>query len=229
VLSQGSERAAKVWGNGADECLITVKGAEAPAHMPQAKRSLGLIYAVNPFGADHQSSEHDPYYEEGVAEFNLDRLKLIGLSNPQPLYSLSEEKVRFAYETELFYSMMDSAELCQFVFGPTWTLYGPKETVEMFQAVTGWDITIEELLEVGRRRLNLFRIFNAREGFGRKDDKLPKKFFKALQGTGPTAGIALTHEEMDTAIDQYYKMAGWTGDGVPTRETMEALDLAWAL
>jgi aldehyde:ferredoxin oxidoreductase len=50
VLSQGSERAAKIWGKGADEYLITVKGAEAPAHMPQAKRSLGLIYAVNPFG-----------------------------------------------------------------------------------------------------------------------------------------------------------------------------------
>ena len=47
--------------------------------MPQAKRSLGLIYAVNPFGADHQSSEHDPYYEEGVADFNLNRLKEIGL------------------------------------------------------------------------------------------------------------------------------------------------------
>ena len=229
ILSQGSERAAKVWGNGADECLITVKGAEMPAHMPQAKRSLGLIYAVNPFGADHQSSEHDPYYEEGVGDFNLDRLKMIGLGSPQPLHSLSEEKVRFAYETELFYSMMDSAELCQFVFGPTWTLYGPKETAEMFQAVTGWDVTIEELLEVGRRRLNLFRIFNAREGFGRKDDKLPKKFFKSLQGTGPTAGIALTHEEIDTAIDQYYKMAGWTSDGIPTRETIEALDLAWTM
>ena len=75
LLGQGSERAAKVWGNGADECLITVKGAEAPAHMPQAKRSLALIYAVNPFGADHQSSEHDPYYEEGVGDFNFDRLK----------------------------------------------------------------------------------------------------------------------------------------------------------
>ena len=67
ALSQGSERAAQMWGNGADECLITVKGAEAPAHMPQAKRSLGLIYAVNPFGADHQSSEHDWMIEEGMA------------------------------------------------------------------------------------------------------------------------------------------------------------------
>jgi len=229
VLSKGSERAAKIWGNGADECLITVKGAEAPAHMPQAKRSLGLIYAVNPFGADHQSSEHDPYYEEGVADLNLNRLKMIGLGDPQPGYSLTPEKVRFAYLTEVFYSMLDSLELCQFVFGPAWTLYGPAETAEMVRAVTGWDITIDELMAVGERRLNLFRTFNAREGLDRKDDKLPKKFFKQLQGAGPTAGIALTHEEIESALDEYYKLAGWTKNGIPTQPTMERLDIAWAL
>ncbi len=228
TLGMGSERAAKVWGNGADEYLITVKGAEAPAHMPQAKRSLGLIYAVNPFGADHQSSEHDPYYEEGVADLNLNRLKMIGLGEPQPGYSLTPEKVRFAYLTEVFYSMLDSVELCQFVFGPAWTLYGPAETVEMIRAVTGWDITVEELMEVGKRRLNLFRTFNAREGLDRKADKLPKKFFKQLQGSGPTAGIALTHEEVESAIDEYYKLAGWTTDGVPTRETLQKHDIEWA-
>jgi aldehyde:ferredoxin oxidoreductase len=229
TLSQGSERAANVWGNGADEYLITVKGAEAPAHMPQAKRSLGLIYAVNPFGADHQSSEHDPYYEEGVADLNLNRLKMIGLDSPQTLYSLGPEKVRFAYLTEVFYSMLDSVELCQFVFGPAWTLYGPAETVAMIRAVTGWDVTVEELMTVGERRLNLFRTFNAREGLDRKADKLPKKFFKALKGAGPTAGIALTHEEIESAKDEYYKLAGWTNNGIPTRETMERLDIAWAL
>jgi aldehyde:ferredoxin oxidoreductase len=229
TLGLGSERAAQVWGHGADEFLITVKGAEAPAHMPQAKRSLSLIYAVNPFGADHQSSEHDPYYEEGVADLNLNRLKMIGLGEPQPGYSLTREKVRFAYLTQVFYSLLDSAELCQFVFGPAWTLYGPAETVEMIRAVSGWDITVEELMAVGERRLNLFRIFNAREGLDRKDDKLPKKFFKQLQGAGPTAGIALTHEEIESAIDEYYKLAGWTNNGVPTPETMERLDIAWAL
>jgi aldehyde:ferredoxin oxidoreductase len=228
TLGMGSERAAKVWGKGSDEFLITVKGAESPAHMPQAKRSLALIYAVNPFGADHQSSEHDPYYEEGIGDFNLDRLKVIGLGSPQPAYSLTEEKVRFAYETEVFYSMMDSAELCQFVYGPTWTLYGPNETVQMMRSVTGWDLTVEELMEVGRRRLDLFRTFNAREGLGRKDDKLPKKFFKALSGTGPTAGFALTHEEVDSAIDHYYKLAGYTSNGVPTRETLKKHDIEWA-
>jgi len=228
LLGQGSERVAKVWGNGADECLVTSKGAEFPAHMPQAKRSLALIYAVNPFGADHQSSEHDPYYEEGIGGFNLERLNVLGLGSPQPAYSLTEEKVRFAYETEVFYSMMDSAELCQFVYGPTWTLYGPNETVEMMKAVTGWDLTVEEIMEVGRRRLSLFRTFNAREGLGRKDDKLPKKMFKQLAGTGPTAGFALTHEEVDFAIDHYYKLAGLNSDGAPTRETLKKHDIEWA-
>src|SRR5512138_701476 len=85
VLSQGSERAARIWGNGADECLTTVKGAEAPAHMPQAKRSLGLIYAVNPFGADHQSSEHDWMIEEGMAsDLYMQRLALLGMPDRVP-------------------------------------------------------------------------------------------------------------------------------------------------
>lgn len=229
VLCQGSERAAKIWGKGADEYLITVKGAEAPAHMPQAKRSLSLIYAVNPFGADHQSSEHDPYYEEGVADLNLNRLKMVGLSEPQPGYSLTPEKVRFAYLSEVFYSMLDSAELCQFVYGPAWTLYGPAETVAMIKAVTGWDVTLDELMAVGERRLSLFRTFNAREGLGRKDDKLPKKFFKALNGTGPTAGFALTHEEVDSAIDHYYKLAGLNADGAPLPETLKKHDVEWAV
>lgn len=228
TLGLGSARAAQKWGKGSDELLITVKHAEAPAHMPQAKRSLALIYAVNPFGADHQSSEHDPYYEEGVGDFNLDRLKQIGLGAPQPAYSLTEEKVRFAYETEVFYSMLDSAELCQFVYGPTWTLYDGKDTVNMLNAVTGWDLTLEELMEVGRRRLNLFRVFNAREGLGRKDDQLPKKFFKPLAGTGPTAGFSLTHEEVDAALNHYYKLAGFNADGAPTKETLQKNGVEWA-
>ncbi len=228
TLGMGSERAAKVWGKGSDELLITFKGAEAPAHMPQAKRSLALIYAVNPFGADHQSSEHDPYYEEGVGDFNLDRLKQIGLGSPQPAYSLTEEKVRFAYETEVFYSMLDSAELCQFVYGPTWTLYDGKDTANMLNYVTGWDLTLDELMEVGRRRLDLFRTFNAREGLGRKDDQLPKKFLKALKGTGPTAGFVLAQEEFDMALNHYYKLAGLNADGAPTRETLKKHDIEWA-
>ena len=229
VLSQGSERAAKVWGNGADECLITVKGAEMPAHMPQAKRSLALIYSVNPFGADHQSSEHDWMIEDGIAsDLYMGRLSLLGMPNKLEPMSLGAEKVKFAWLTEVFYSMLDSLELCQFVWGPGWTLYGPIETVDFVKATTGWDVTLDELMAVGMRRLNLMRTFNAREGLDRKADKLPKKFFKALGGSGPTAGIALTHEQMDSALDEYYRLAGWSVNGIPTKDSLKKLDLDWA-
>jgi aldehyde:ferredoxin oxidoreductase len=229
LLGQGSERAAKAIGRGSEECLITFKGAEAPAHMPQAKRSLSLIYMVNPFGADHQSSEHDWMIEEGIAsDLYMSRLALLGFDKTLEPMSLGPDKVRFAYQTEVFYSMLDSVELCQFVWGPGWTLYGPKETAEFVSAATGWDVTVDELMAVGARRLNLMRVFNAREGLDRKADKMPKKFFKALQGEGPTAGIALTPEDMEAALDEYYRLAGWDNQGVPAKNTLEKLDIAWA-
>jgi aldehyde:ferredoxin oxidoreductase len=227
VLSQGSERAAKVWGPEADECLITVKGGEAPAHMPHAKRSLALIYAVNPFGADHQSSEHDPMYEEGTAQLYLDRLAELDLKDPPPYGSFGAEKVRFATYTQIFYSLLDTLELCQFVWGPAWTLYGPSETVDFVNAVTGWNVSLYELMKVGQRRLNMLRAFNAREGFNRKDDKLPKKFFKALQGTGPTAGVAIDPGELEAALDMYYQLLAWTPDGVPTRAALSDVGIEW--
>ncbi len=98
----------------------------------------------------------------------------------------------------------------------------------MVRAVTGWDVSLDELMTVGKRRLNLMRTFNAREGFTRKEDQLPEKFFKPLVGTGPTAGIAVTREEMETALDEYYRLAGFTNNGTPTQATLKNLDIEWA-
>ena len=231
VLAEGSRKAADHLEKGHDY-LITVKGSEAPAHMPQAKRSLGLIYAVNPFGADHQSSEHDPMIEEkSTSDLYMGRLKMLGFDAPLPRKSLGQDKVRFAYKTQVFYSFLDSADLCQFVWGPAWTLYGPEETVNLIKLVTGWsDFNMEELMTIGERRLNLMRMFNAREGMSRAEDKLPKKFFKALQGEGRTAGRMVDEAEMNQVVDWYYEFAGWDKTtGNPTAETIQRLDLAWAL
>jgi aldehyde:ferredoxin oxidoreductase len=40
--------------------------------------------------------------------------------------------------------------------------------------------------------------------------------------------MAVTHEEIDAAIDEYYKLAGFTNDGIPTRVTLKELDIEWA-
>jgi aldehyde:ferredoxin oxidoreductase len=229
ILGQGSERAAHLWGSAAQACLITVKGEEAPAHMPQAKKSLALIYAVNPFGADHQSSEHDWMYEEECAPLYLERLKHLGLTNPPPAGSFNTEKVRFAALTQVFYSLLDTLDLCQFVWGPAWTLFGPVETVELVRTVTGWDVTLDELMQVGQRRLNLLRWFNAREGFSRSQDLLPIKFFTPLGGTGPTASVTVNEQEFQSALNQYYELNGWTSDGIPTRDTLQRLKIDWVI
>jgi aldehyde:ferredoxin oxidoreductase len=82
-------------------------------------------------------------------------------------------------------------------------------------------------MKVGQRRLNMLRAFNAREGFSRKDDKLPKKFYKALQGTGPTAGVAIDPAELEAALDLYYHLLAWTPDGIPTRTALSDLGIEW--
>jgi len=227
VIADGSRAAADRLGKG-HEFLITVKGSETPAHMPQVKRSLGLIYAVNPFGADHNSSEHDPAVEGDYKHYS-DRLESIGIKGELPAKSLELDKVRFALTTQHMNSFLDSANLCVFVWGSSWQLFSPEDCVRLVNTITGWnDFTIDEMLLVGERRLNMLRAFNAREGIDRTADKLPQKFFKTLQGDGPSAGIALDIEEIMQAQEWYYEMSGWNIEsGNPTNTTLKRLGLEW--
>jgi len=220
VLGEGSARAAEILGVGQD-LVVAVKSHELPAHMPQVKRSLALIYAVNPFGADHQSHEHDPSYKE-----HPERMAELDLLDPQPSDVLNTEKVRYALYTQYLYSCLDSVNVCQFVFGPAWHLYGPSQLVEAVRAVTGWNVSLWELMKVGERRLNLLRAFNAREGIGAEADTVPPKLLIPLQG-GRSDGVAVTAEEVAVAKAFYYRMAGWDENGHPTRVKLEELALGW--
>ena len=222
LLAEGSARVAEKIGRGTEDYLVTAKKQEYPAHMPQVKRSLALIYAVNPFGADHQSSEHDPSYD-GYPE----RMAQLGLTDPQPADNLNAEKVKYAYTTQCLYSAMDSVNVCQFVYGPAWHLYDAEQLAQMISLVTGWEVSVAELLKVGERRLNLLRAFNAREGLGRNEDKLPMKMYQALKG-GASDGVALSEAEFEAALDLYYELAGWdVKTGMPTKEKLENLGFSW--
>ncbi len=232
ILAEGSAAAAITIGRGAEDFAIAVKGAELPAHMPQVKPTLGVIYAVNPFGADHQSSEHDGMYTpETIASWPEKygkRMEDIGLANPQPKESLNEEKVRYALTTQYAYSAMDTANVCQFVFGPGWELLGMDDLAGVVTAVTGMETTVDDLLTYGRRRVNLLRAFNAREGMTREQDTLPKRLYDDPLQDGPSAGATVDRATIAEAIDTYYRLAGWDPvTGNPGRETLEELDLGW--
>jgi aldehyde:ferredoxin oxidoreductase len=195
--------------------------------MPRVKRSLAVIYATNPFGADHQSHEHDPAIEEDF-EFYEDRMAVLGFNEGVETRSLGEEKIRFAVESQRMYSTMDSLNLCQFVYGPAWQLYGPDDMVELVRTVTGWeDVTFDELQIVGERRVNMMRAFNAREGFDRKNDLVPEKLFTPLKG-GVSDGWKLDRDEVKAALDLYFGFCGWDVEtGNPTRAKLDELGLGW--
>jgi aldehyde:ferredoxin oxidoreductase len=227
ILAEGSVKAADRLGKGR-EYLVVVKGQELPAHMPQMKRGLGLIYAVNPFGADHQSSEGDPAYESAAYERYRDRLEPLGLTDPQGAFVLNQEKVKYTVITQRLFSFFDSADLCQYCFGGSYQLYKPVEAVDIVRAITGWDVTLDELLLVGERRLNMMRAFNAREGIGREADKLPDKLFEKPLAGGPTDGMKLDRAEYAEAIEEYYRQVGWDPEtGNPTPGKLKDLGLDW--
>jgi aldehyde:ferredoxin oxidoreductase len=225
LLAEGTALAAKRLGKGAEELAVVVKGHDLPAHMPEVKRSLALIYAVNPFGADHQSSEHDSSFEEGCTDY-VERMAALDLLEFMPPDSLSPEKIRFALYTQRFYSLLDSVNVCQFVYGPAWHLYGPNQLVEMIKAVTGWDVSLWELMIVGERRLNMMRAFNTREGFSREHDVLPPKVAQPKTG-GPSDGTFVDPADLERAKDTYYAMCGWDAQGNPSRAKLEELSLGW--
>ena len=70
-------------------------------------------------------------------------------------------------------------------------------------------------------------MFNAREGFGRKDDAFPKRLKEESVPEGPSAGSVFEEDQM---LDEYYTERGWdVATGVPTKEKLEELDLGFTL
>lgn len=230
LLALGSKTASEKIGNGAQDLFMGVKGQEFPAHMPQYKPSVGMVYAVNPFGADHQSSEHDPFLvmpADSQERVNVAKIGMIkGYDNP---FEIDDEKVRFAFDSQCYFSMLDSLCLCQFVWGPSWELYGPSELVNLCRSGIGWDTSVFELMRIGERRINMMRHFNALAGFTKADDKLPKRMFEPMP-KGPSEGVQLDEKKFNEALELYYAYAGWDSEtGNPTDTILRKLSLGWIL
>jgi aldehyde:ferredoxin oxidoreductase len=85
---------------------------------------------------------------------------------------------------------------------------------KLISAATGMDVDKDDLRKIVRRSRNLHRASNIRRGMSRADEKPPQDHWKYRFPE---------HEEL--LLSTYYKFKGWNDDGVPTRETLEELDL----
>ena len=217
LLAEGSLRAAKTLGQAAVDLTVTVKGQELPAHMPQVKRSLGLVYAVNPFGADHQSSEHDSALRNKPGSLQHGRLEQLDIATSLPATDLSDAKVRFAFRSQCFYSALDTLGLCQFVWGPVVAALRPRRRRSSWCApAPGGRRRWRSCWRSASGRSTSMRAFNAREGMGKDADVLPKKLFQPLEGKGPTRRRGADHRGVRARARELLPPRGLGhGDGLP--------------
>ena len=226
LLAEGSLRAAEKIGGDAKFFTMQVKGQELAMHEPRGKYNVGMGYAISEIGADHLVVTHDPTLAnpDSLAFKNA---RPLGITVAQPPRSLSDEKMKQFYILERWNSLEKVIGYCFFGPAPR-SFIPPDDVINSINAATGWNITMEEALLIGERATNMARVFNMREGFSRKDDTLPDRFFQGLEN-GPLKGNAIPRAEFERALTVLYCLKGWEPEtGRPTRERLEALSLGWA-
>jgi aldehyde:ferredoxin oxidoreductase len=72
--------------------------------------------------------------------------------------------------------------------------------------------------------LNLERMINMREGISRADDTLPKRYFDDPMPGRLTKGHKIDREEFAGMLTRYYRLRGWSDDGVPPKAVVDELN-----
>jgi aldehyde:ferredoxin oxidoreductase len=226
LLAEGSRHAAEKIGGEAPLFAIQVKGQELPMHDPRGKVNVGLGYAISEIGADHLLVAHDTMLANPDS-VSFKGAQGLGLQQAQPPRVFNEEKTSHFYTLERWTSFEKVSGLCFFGPAPR-SFIQAADVVEAIHAATGWDVNLDEILLMGERATNMARVFNAREGFSRKDDVLPERLFQGLEN-GALQGQGMPREDFEQALTRLYKAKGWDEQtGMPTLERLEALSLDWA-
>jgi len=233
LLAEGSFKAGKKIGNGAEKISMSVKGQELPAHEPRGKWGVGLGYAVLPTGADHLVAAHDLIFEvEGTLEeefgfVGITDLHLFGITEPVSATSLNEKKVRLFIHLQYLWSLYNVLDLCIFVGVPGNRMLTLEKLVDLVKAVTSWSKTsIWELVKAGERGITMARAFNVREGLTTRDDVLPERLHQPLK-SGSYKGFAIDKKEFAKAKNLYYEMMGWDEEGIPKKGKLVELGIEW--
>ena len=207
-FKEGIQGAAKVVGPEAEDIVVQVKNMDYPAHDPRCFLSLGVNYATGTRGACHmRGCTMGVYYPE------------LHIGMKEAPNSIETAALQ-TFINQNASSFFNQATLCFFMVdmgGLTIT-----QLLEIFNLITGWNWTPDDLSNAGRRAFTIQRLINVRDGFSRKDDTLPKKMTVAAK-EGPRAGKApIPHDKI---LDDYYKLRAWDKNGFPTKESLQRIGL----
>ncbi|MBW4828234.1 MAG: aldehyde ferredoxin oxidoreductase family protein [Clostridiaceae bacterium] len=201
-MANGSYRLCDSYG--VPELSMSVKKQELPAYDPRGVQGHGITYAVNNRGGCHIKGYMINPEILGYPE-KLDRFSLEG-------------KAAYAKVFHDLTAVIDSLGVCVFTtFG-----LGAKDYVDMYNAAVGELHDVDSMMLAGDRIWTLEKLFNLEAGIDSIHDTLPRRLLEEPVPEGPSKGYV---HHLDELLPEYYEVRGWDNKGIPTKETLEKLDL----
>ena len=186
------------------EVAMHVKGLELPAYDPRGSYGHALGYATSNRGGCHLTGY-------------LAAMELFAAPKKIPRFSTGGKADLLVLKQNQSV-IEDSLIVCKFA---GWAL--SFEFYSRFaSAITGLEISVKDLMQIGERVYNLERLFNLREGLTNADDTLPKRFLEEEMNTGFSKNKTVPLKQM---LVNYYQARGWDAKGIPTSNRLEILNL----
>lgn len=123
-------------------------------------------------------------------------------------------------------SVCNSLGICQRF--TTWAQMrmGLEDIAQCFSAVTGIDVTWEELYGAGDRIRQLEHAMQLLHGFRKTDDYYPDECYGVPVEQGRFEGAVLDRDEYTQELENLYALRGWDKDGRPTAARLQEIGLA---
>ncbi len=210
ILADGVRTAAERIGRGAEKYAVHVKGMEPPAYDVRGIKGMALAFLTSTRGACHLRT--CAYSLELTGKFwkfkDVDRFSTDGKG----------QEIKDMEDLVVLYDVLG---VCKFSRG----YFFAEGFIDVLKAVTGTELSEEQLLQTGERINNLKQLFNLREGMTRDDYVLPEKIMSVPIPDGESKGQIVTTEEMNKMLDDYFGARGWGSNAMPTREKMSELGM----
>ena len=208
VFADGVKKAAERLGQGSERFAMHIGGQELPMHDPKLQPEYYTTYKLDPTPGRHTQYEGN---------------RRLGKIPPAPKdfkdYANRGEHHKGASE---YMHIVNSGGMCQFIMMMANTANMPN----WFNAVTGWDMDLDEMMKVGERISNMRMAYEVREGENPRMRPVPTRVSGITnEGTsaGPLEGVKLDTELLET---DYLTACDWDLETCkPSRAKLESLGL----
>lgn len=193
-----------------------IKGMAIPPWDGRGNQGLFLAMALNPSGPRYDVIEHDIDFDpdwvwsrhvEFGAEYGIPKGGL-------PLGTLDKRREESIINLWLIWSALDALGICIYAAPPTRELTST-DILALVKAVTGAEISMDKLFELGLARLLIQRDMNHRLGVNPKSDDLPDIFFdKPIKSSGAKLdGAVINRAEFIEMKSAVIKRLQWSESG----------------